>query len=70
MRLQVAKGDSSAQAAFCRNPAFGPGGFSAAEVLVTDNNPISEEALATLPPGYPFDFTGERAVWEGKFCIG
>ena len=29
MRLQVAKGDSSRQAAFCRNPASGPGGFSA-----------------------------------------
>ena len=33
-------------------------------------NPISEEALATLPPrSYGGDFTGERAVWEGKFYI-
>ena len=34
-------------------------------------NPISEEALATLPPCLwkGGDFTGERAVWEGKFCI-
>jgi hypothetical protein len=32
-------------------------------------NPISEEALATLPPREGGDFTGERAVWEGKFCI-
>ena len=32
-------------------------------------NPISEEALATLPPRKGGDFTGERAVWEGKFCI-
>ena len=33
-------------------------------------NPISEEALATLPPRPSGDFTGERAVWEGKFSIG
>ena len=32
-------------------------------------NPISEEALATLPPREGGDFTGERAVWEGKFYI-
>ena len=36
-------------------------------------NPISEEALATLPPREGSDFTGprtgERAVWEGKFYI-
>ena len=32
-------------------------------------NPISAEALATLPPREGGDFTGERAVWEGKFCI-
>ena len=32
-------------------------------------NPISEEALATLPPREGGDFTGERAVWEDKFCI-
>ena len=31
-------------------------------------NPISEEAMATLPPEEGGDFTGERAVWEGKFC--
>ena len=30
-------------------------------------NPISAEALATLPPREGGDFTGERAVWEGKF---
>ena len=29
-------------------------------------NPISAEALATLPPREGGDFTGERAVWEGK----
>ena len=29
---------------------------------------LREEAMATLPPGYDGDFTGERAVWEGKFC--
>ena len=39
-------------------------------VAVTYGNSISEEALATLPPRYGGDFTGERAVWEGKFCIG
>ena len=38
-------------------------------VYVTRGNPISEEALATLPPREGGDFTGERAVWEGKFCI-
>ena len=32
-------------------------------------NPISEEARATLPPRYGGDFTGERAVWEGKFYL-
>ena len=32
-------------------------------------NPISEEAMATLPPKEDGDFTGERAVWEGKFYI-
>ena len=40
----------------------------AVDVYVTDGNRISEEALATLPPRDD-DFTGERAVWEGKFCI-
>ena len=39
-------------------------------VYVTLGNRISEEAMATLPPRYGGDFTGERAVWEGKFCIG
>ena len=41
-------------------------------VLVTTGNSISEEARATLPPVPAFnggDFTGERAVWEGKFCL-
>ena len=29
-----------------------------------------QEALATLPPPWhDCDFTGERAVWKGKFCI-
>ena len=32
-------------------------------------NPISEEALATLPPRQRGDFSGERAVWEGKFYL-
>ena len=39
----------------------------AIRVSVTQGNPISEEALATLPPRYDGDFTGERAVWKGKF---
>ena len=30
---------------------------------------LREEALATLPPVEGGDFTGERAVWEGKFHI-
>ena len=38
-------------------------------VFVTFGNSISEEALATLPPPEDGDFTGERAVWEGKFVI-
>ena len=29
-------------------------------------NPISAEALATLPPREGGDFTVERAVWESK----
>ena len=42
-----------------------------AVTVVTFGNPISEEALATLPPCLwkGGDFTGERAVWEGKFFI-
>ena len=40
-----------------------------AVTVVLVGNPISEEALATLPPEEDGDFTGERAVWEGKFCI-
>ena len=39
----------------------------AVTVIVTVGNSISEEALATLPPRRGGDFTGERAVWEGKF---
>ena len=39
----------------------------AVRVSVTYGNSISEEALATLPPREGGDFTGERAVWEGKF---
>ena len=38
-------------------------------VSVTYGNSISEEVLVTLPPREGGDFTGERAVWEGKFCI-
>ena len=38
-------------------------------VNVEWGNPISEEALAMLPPRHGGDFTGERAVWEGKFYI-
>ena len=34
--------------------------------VVLGGNPISEEALATLPPREGGDFTGERAVWEGN----
>ena len=41
----------------------------AVAVFVTYGNSISEEALATLPPRPSGDFTGERAVWEGKFHI-
>ena len=41
----------------------------AVEVYVTRGNSISKEALATLPPREGGDFTGERAVWEGKFYI-
>ena len=41
----------------------------AVRVAVMLGNPISEEALATLPPREGGDFTGKRAVWEGKFCI-
>ena len=39
----------------------------AVRVDVKRGNPISEEARATLPPRKGGDFTGERAVWEGKF---
>jgi len=45
-------------------------------VYVTHGNTISEEARATLPPlkdglgRRPVDFSGEHAVWEGKFYIG
>ena len=41
----------------------------AVRVSVTLGNPISEEVMAMLPPRKGGDFTGERAVWEGKFCI-
>ena len=41
----------------------------AVAVWVTYGNPISVEARATLPPRKGGDFTGERAVWEFKFCI-
>ena len=39
------------------------------DLVATRGNSISEEALATLPPFEGGDFTGERAVWEGKFYI-
>ena len=40
----------------------------AVRVFVMAGNRISEEAIATLPPLYTGgDFTGERAVWAGKF---
>ena len=38
-------------------------------VSVMHGNSISEEAMATLPPRKDGDFTGERAVWEGKFYL-
>ena len=38
-------------------------------VNVRYGNPISGEAMATLPPEEDGVFTGERAVWEGKFFI-
>ena len=41
----------------------------AVAVAVTYGNRFSQEALATLPPRKDGDFTGERAVWEGKFRI-
>ena len=47
--------------------AFPEGGV---RVEITDGNPISEEAMASLPPEEGGDFTGERAVWEGKFYLG
>ena len=42
----------------------------AVQVWLTAGNLISDEARATLPPRYDYrgDFTGERAVWKGKFC--
>ena len=43
--------------------------LGAVRVDVRYGNRISEEALATLPPCKDGDFTGERAVWEGKFYI-
>ena len=46
--------------------AFPEGGV---RVYVTSGNSISEEAMAKLPPREGGDFTGERAVWEGKFYI-
>ena len=44
--------------------AFPEGGVRA---YVKTGNRISKEAMATLPPGRRGDFTGEHAVWEGKF---
>ena len=54
--LQLALRYAAAKCAF-------PEGAVRVNVL---SNPISEEAMATLPP-WDGDFTGERAVWEGKF---
>ena len=39
----------------------------AVRVDVTSGNPISEEALATLPPREDGACAGERAVLEGNF---
>ena len=36
-------------------------------MAVTHGNPISEEALATLPPREDGACAGERAVLEGNF---
>ena len=41
----------------------------AVQVAVKGGNNISAEAFATLPPVKKGDFTGERAVWKGKFYI-
>ena len=41
----------------------------AVRVVVSIGNSISEEALVTLPPEEGGDFSGERAVWEGKCSI-
>ncbi len=41
----------------------------AVKVWVKNGNRISEEAIATLPPGIYGDFTGEHAEWKGKFFI-
>ena len=40
-------------------------------VAVTLGNNISGKAMAKLPPRLwkDGDFTGDRAVWQGKFCI-
>ena len=38
-------------------------------IHVKRGNHISEEAMATLPPHYNGAFTGEHAVWKGKFFI-
>ena len=50
-----------------------PEGAVHVSLFVTSGNPISEKARASLPPRfedrYGGDFTGERAVWEGKFYI-
>ena len=41
----------------------------AVKVWVKNGNRISEEAIATLPPGIYGNFTGEHAEWKGKFFI-
>ena len=40
----------------------------AVNVFVKNGNPVSEGAMATLPPPKGGDFTGKHAEWEGKFC--
>ena len=58
--LQLALRYAAAKCAFPEGPV---------RVIVTYDNRISDEAMAMLPPRRFGDFTGERAVWEGKFCI-
>ena len=41
-------------------------------LMALSETPKRAPSSSTLPPRHPRyggDFTGERAVWEGKFCI-